>query len=235
MRRLLSGPTSNRVIVELLRATKSGRPASINTVASHSRCSSEFAREVLAELGVDLEEGQLTISTGDRLRLAIEVSRRGALGDVARALDWREFEMFTERCLAEAGYGVKRDIRVTDGTRSWQIDVLGLKAETALCFDCKHWSSPSYPSKLEKAAEHQAAATRSLLQNIWKTKSPHIYGLPIVLTLFDPRQRVRNGVVLLSIRQLPDFLGNLAVYSGDLPYITSKEGNAENPIKEPRF
>ncbi len=186
-------------------------------------------------MGVDLEEGQLTISTGDRLRLAIEVSRRGALGDVARALDWREFEMFTERCLAEAGYGVKRDIRVTDGTRSWQIDVLGLKAETALCFDCKHWSSPSYPSKLEKAAEHQAAATRSLLQNIWKTKSPHIYGLPIVLTLFDPRQRVRNGVVLLSIRQLPDFLGNLAVYSGDLPYITSKEGNAENPIKEPRF
>ncbi|HEY4822074.1 MAG TPA: nuclease-related domain-containing protein [Candidatus Bathyarchaeia archaeon] len=186
-------------------------------------------------MGVDLEEGQLIISTCDRLRLAIEVARRGALGDVARSLDWREFEMFTEQCLAEAGYGVKRDVRVRDGTRSWQIDVLGLKAETVLCFDCKHWSSPAYPSKLERAAEHQAAATRIFLQSIWETKGSQIYGLPLVLTLFDPRQRVRNGVVLLSIGQLPDFLGNLAVYSDDLPYIRWEEGNAENPIKEHRF
>ncbi len=177
----------------------------------------------------------MTISTGDRLRLAIEVARRGALGDVARSLDWREFEMFTERCLAEAGYDVKRDIRVPNGTRIWQVDVLGLKAETALCFDCKHWSSPAYPSKLERAAEHQAAATHILLQSLWETKGSQIYGLPLVLTLFDPRQRVRNGVVLLSIGQLPDFLGNLTVYSDDLPYITWEEGNAENPIKEPRF
>ena len=165
----------------------------------------------------------------------MEAARRGALGDVARSLDWHEFEMFTERCLAEAGYDVKRDIRVRDGTRSWQIDVLGLKADKALCFDCKHWSTPSYPSKLEQAAEHQAVATRILLQNIWETKGPHIYGLPIVLTILDPRQRVRNGVVLLSIRQLPDFLGNLAVYSGDLPFIASEGSTAENPIKESRF
>jgi len=55
----------------------------------------------------------------------------------------------------------------------------------------------------------------------------------VVLTLLEPREKLRNGVVLLSIEQLSDFAENLARFSESLPFISVGDVPAENPIKGP--
>ncbi len=178
-----------------------------------------FARRVLSELGIANQDGEIALSARTRLKLAMGLARVGGLREAARALNWDEFEMLAEDCLFEAGYEAQRNVRVSDGTRGWQIDVVGLTAEMALCFDCKHWNSPSYPSKFTKAATHQTSATRILLRTIREKRGVTLAGLPILLTLFEPRRNLQDDVVLVPIQKLPDFLANLTLYSADLPFI----------------
>lgn len=229
------GIPARRLVVELLNQTKLGRPASLETVAAHSRCSLAFARNTLEALGVDPTNVSVSLSTGTRLRLAMQVAVGGGLREAARFLNWREFETFAEQCLAEIGYNAQSNVRVKDGKRSWQIDIVALKADMALCIDCKHWTGPSYPSKFTDAAIHQVSATRSLIQRLRETRSVSPAGLPIILTLLEPRERVRNNVVLLSIEQLPDLLTNLTRYSTDLPFILPEDPRQKTLSEEAGF
>ena len=113
------------------------------------------------------------------------------------------------------------------------MDVVAARGNLVLCIDCKHWNTPSYPSKFTRALEHQLEATYSLLRELRRKGTGSLLGLPVVLTLLEPREKLRNGVVLLSIDQLSDFTENLAPFSESLPFISAGGVPAENPIKGP--
>jgi len=233
MQQTLPEQLSNKIIVQTLELTRSGHSTAIGILASHARCSSEVAKRILNSLKVNNENGQVSLSPDDRLRLAREASRGGFLGDVARTLDWQEFESFTEQCLDAAGYKVQKNIRTRDQGRIREVDVVAARGNLVLCIDCKHWNGPSYPSKFTKALEHQFEATCAFLRELCRRESGSFLGLPVVLTLLEPREKLRNGVVLLSIEQLSDFTGNLARFSESLPFISVGDVPAENPIKGP--
>jgi len=94
-----------------------------------------------------------------------------------------------------------------------------------LAVDCKHWESPGYNSKLIRAAEHQRLAVQALMHQMIETgelEGAGILALPIILTLFEPRTRIANGAVVVSVEQLADFLEGVSPYSSELPFIPAQ-------------
>src|SRR6266849_4051334 len=194
-------------------------------IADQAKTTTEQVERVLGQL-LKLEDSsnaQLTVSA--RFKLAFEAVKLGALQQVARALTWQEFEVFAEECLQSVGFDTRKGVVVKDDSRRWQIDVIAKKGSMILAVDCKHWESPGYNSKLIKAAEHQKLAVQALMQQMivkGEIEGAGTLALPIILTLFEPRARVANGAVVVSVEQLADFLEGISPYSSELPFISAQ-------------
>jgi hypothetical protein len=171
----------------------------------------------------DSSNARLTVSA--RFKLAFEAVKRGALQQVARALTWQEFEVFSEECLQSVGFDTHKGVIVKDDSRRWQIDVIAKKGPMILAVDCKHWESPAYGSKLSKAAEHQKLAVQALFRQMTATgelRREEVLGLPVILTLFEPPSHLANGAVAVSVEQFADFLEGISPYSSELPFILAQ-------------
>jgi restriction endonuclease len=211
-----------RVIVETLKQAKGDRVLSIREIAEEAKTTPKQVASILGPL-LQLDDlSTVSLSNSTRFKLAFEAVRRGALQQVARALTWQEFETFTRDCLQTVGFVTQKGIMVKDDTRRWQIDLVAKKGPMILAIDCKHWESPGYLSKLSTAAEHQKLAVQALIDQRLSGGEISEEGflvLPIILTLFEPRSRIVDGVVIVSIEQFADFLEGISPYSSELPFI----------------
>lgn len=159
-----------------------------------------------------------------RFKLAFEAVRHGGLQQVVRALTWQEFEAFAEECLQTVGFVTQKGLIVKGDSRRWQIDVIAKKSSMILAIDCKHWESPGYVSKLSNAAEHQKLALQALIQQMaarGEVGRGELLALPMILTLYEPRARIVNGAVVVSIEQLGDFLERVSPFSSELPFVST--------------
>ncbi len=210
---------SKRVLLQAVKLTSVGGSASVGNVATHARSSTTQVRKVLNSLDIPRNDGHVSISPQKRLQMALRVGSAGSLVEAASVLDWREFESFVEEILRTAGYDPERDWRFQCQSRHWQVDLVARREDVVLCIDCKHWNTPHYPSKFDTAVQHQLTATQAIVQKLSKeTTSPPV-GLPVILTLRQPRQKVRRNVVTLSISQFPTFLEELPLHLQELPLI----------------
>lgn len=231
MESLLDSFPARRFVLELLKQTGSGKTASLQAVAAHARCSSDFAFDLLTRLNIGQEDGRVSLSTGRRLDLAMGTARPGSL-EAGRYLSWQEFERFAEECLGELGYETMGNVRLVAEDRRWQIDLVGIKSPLVLCFDCKQWRGHSSPSRFRRAGERQVKATRIIASRVGRERKQSIFGLPIILTLFEPPGSPVDDVVVLSIQKLPGLLRDLTQYSDRLPFVLVEDTNRENPIKQ---
>ena len=210
------------MIVETLRHTKDDELLNISQIADRAKTTTEQVALILGRmLQLEVPSGaQLTNSA--RFKLAVEAVRHGALQQVARALSWQEFEAFTEECLQTTGFDTRKGIIVKDDSRRWQIDVIAKKSRMILAIDCKHWESPGYDSKLTKAADHQRLALHALIKQMTargEVGREGVFALPIILTLFEPRSRLVDGAVVVSVEQFADFLEGVSPFTSELPFI----------------
>jgi Restriction endonuclease len=221
-----------RVIVETLKQTAGNVSISLSQIAEQAKTTEEQVVSILGPmLGLD-DPSSAELNVSSRFRLAFEAVRHGALQQVARALTWQEFEAFTEECLQTVGFETRKGIIVKDTSRRWQIDIIARKGEMVLAVDCKHWETPGYDSKLSKAAQHQKMAVCAFIQQMIQSDEVGIEGLaalPVILTLYEPRQQVTGGAVAVSIEQFANFLDEISPYSPELPFITA-EGLAKSSI-----
>jgi restriction endonuclease len=225
-RQLVPSYLVTRVIVETLKQTSGNVAISVAQIADRARTTTEQAGRILRQQLQVEDPTCAELSGSTRFTLAFEAARHGAIQQVARALTWQEFEAFTEECLESVGFETEKGVVVKDHSRRWQIDIIARKGPMVLAVDCKHWESPGYASKLAKAAEHQRLAVQALVQNMISEGELGIEGilaLPIVLTLFEPRSRLSNGAVGVSIEQFTDFLKGLSPYSSELPFISAQK------------
>ena len=210
------------MIVETLKHTKDDELLNFSQIADRAKTTTEQVALILGRmLQLEVPSGaQLTNSA--RFKLAVEAVRHGALQQVARALSWQEFEAFTEECLQTVGFDTRKGIIVKDDSRRWQIDVIAKKSRMILAIDCKHWESPGYDSKLTKAADHQRLALHALIQQMTargEVEREGVFALPIILTLFEPRSRLVDGAVVVSVEQFADFLEGVSPFASELPFI----------------
>jgi hypothetical protein len=224
-------PLTARILVQTLKLTRKSRIANSGEIAEAVRTTSENVERVLGRcLGLQ-DTSNIQVAPFHRFELAIEATKLGALQDAAKGLTWQEFETFGEECLSRSGFLTKKGVLLRDETRRWQIDIVAKKTEMVLAFDCKHWDSPNYSSKFNKAAEHQKRALSVLMRRKGPGSIPGEWGLPVILTLYDPRSSIHNDVVLVSVGQLSDFLSHLTPYDAALPFVSPEL--AESPISEP--
>ncbi len=218
-----------RVLVETLKLSKNAETVEVDKLATAAGVSREIVVNVLSAMFWPGDYTRITISRRDRLKIAMHAAEKGWLDSTARGLNWQEFEHFTEECLVLAGFEARRNVRVKDEKRSWQIDVLGTRSTLVLSIDCKHWKPPNYPSKFKQASAHQKTATMKLLaQEDYGAEG--VVGLPIILTLHDPHRTIVDGVVMLPIQKLPDFLSNITPFTPGLPFLHEGEDTVQNPI-----
>lgn len=189
--------------------------------------------EVLADLtGLEVSSGT-SLGSSDRFKIALVASSLGAFERAARALTWQELEGFSEECLANARFETQKGIVFSGDKRRWQIDLTGVKNQTLLAIDCKHWESPNYSSRFNKAVEHQKQALQPLIRHMraaGKLTRQEVWALPMIITLFEPRESLLNGVVLVSVGQLPEFLERITPLDPELPFI-SDDTIAESSIR----
>lgn len=215
----------SRIIVATLKQTKNLEHVSTSEIADRAGTTRE---QVTLVLGPLLELGDPTgarVTNGARFQLAFEAVRHGGLQEVARALTWQEFEAFAEECLRTVGFDSRKGLIVRDDSRRWQIDVVAKKSPMILAIDCKHWESPGYESKLINAAEHQKLALQALMQQMAAKEDgggEELLALPMILTLYEPRARMVNGVVVVSIEQFGDFLERVSPYASELPFVSAQ-------------
>ena len=224
-----------RVLVETLRLSRDRNRVQIADIASSAKTIESFARKALTNARIEHDGNWVSLSSGFRIRLALDIARAGRLRDSARALTWQEFERFAEECLEEAGFQTEKNVRVQGGGRAWQIDVVGIRGDVMVTMDCKHWNTPGYLSKFKLAAEHQRTATLHLLARpVEKTirGDKELQALPVILTLSEPRGQLSEGVVLVSVEKLPSFLSGVTPYDENLPFISSSLAVVENPMSQ---
>ena len=220
------------MIVETLKYTRSDKLLNISQIADRAKTTTEQVELILGPmLQLEVPSGA-HLTNSARFKLAFEAVRHGALQQVARALSWQEFEAFTEECLQTVGFDTRKGIIVKDDSRRWQIDVIAKKSRMILAIDCKHWESPGYDSKLIKAADHQKLALHALIQQMTgrgDVEREGVFALPIILTLFEPRSRLVDGAVVVSVEQFADFLEGVSPFSSELPFIHT-QGVAKSSI-----
>jgi len=220
------------VIVETLKYTRSDKLLNISQIADRAKTTTEQVELILGPM-LQLEDPSgAHLTNSARFKLAFEAVRHGALQQVARALSWQEFEAFTEECLQTVGFDTQKGTIIKDESRRWQIDVIAKKSRMILAIDCKHWESPGYDSKLTKAADHQKLALHALIQQMTgrgDVEREGVFALPIILTLFEPRSRLVDGAVVVSVEQFADFLEGVSPFSSELPFIHA-QGVAKSSI-----
>ena len=220
------------MIVETLKYTRSDKLLNISQIADRAKTTTEQVELILGPM-LQLEDPSgAHLTNSARFKLAFEAVRHGALQQVARALSWQEFEAFTEECLQTVGFDTQKGTIIKDESRRWQIDVIAKKSRMIFAIDCKHWESPGYDSKLTKAADHQKLALHALIQQMTgrgDVEREGVFALPIILTLFEPRSRLVDGAVVVSVEQFADFLEGVSPFSSELPFIHA-QGVAKSSI-----
>ncbi len=160
-----------------------------------------------------------------KVSLAIDAVANGSDPQtVARFLSWREMEDFIAEACRRAGFLSRTSFRLTvDGKRA-EVDVLAAGSSLCLAVDCKRWSKSLSGQTLRKIVEKSLHRTM-LLKNYLEKRfgGDHLVFLaPVVISLYEPSERVVSGVFVVPIHSIRGFLTSVenvlagAVYSAYL-------------------
>ncbi|MEM3979682.1 MAG: restriction endonuclease [Ignisphaera sp.] len=145
-------------------------------------------------------------------------------------IEWNEFEQYVSWLLAELGWDVYANYLHTRADR-FQIDVIALNEllKLTLFVECKHWKKLSRVRlDIGKVVEKHIKRVEKYLRNcewvcikITKLRNAeHI--LPVIIILFDSPIKVLNGVPIVPIYKVIDFVINIDSYIDTLNLVLYK-------------
>jgi len=97
-----------------------------------------------------------------------------------------------------------------------QLDLLAESSTMGLSIDCKHWRRGVGLATLERLALAQTERTRQ-----YKTRldAPEIGILPMLLTMVDNGTRIVDGVPVVPLFALKDFLATVSRFDDELLFV----------------
>jgi len=142
------------------------------------------------------------------------LNRGGSPSKVCGSLNWGEFEWLIFEAFRMNGFDVLKGFMFTTSSkRRFQIDVIALKLNMLMSVDCKQWTFPYWSSRVHAASKEHLRRTEALVEHVdrLKAKLPlrglkRVYLVPVMLTLGDSGLREVEGVPVVSILKLKDFL-----------------------------
>ena len=153
-------------------------------------------------------------SSEERIELALKAINLG--GDpieISKLLDWREFENLSVEAFQLNGYTVINNFTFSSNKKRFQVDVIASKNNLILGIDCKHWMHFYWFSKIKDAIKSHLNRTKALSNEVQMLSSKlslksakKIFLVPVIVTLSDPRRNIIDGVPIVSILKLEDFI-----------------------------
>ena len=216
--------TEKATLMSLLKMTKTS-PVSRSALVKATRLPSQIVERALKDLAREelFKEysGIIEASPIQRVRLVISALRLGAdFERVCDLLSWAEFEIVASQAFEANGYQVVLNFHFKNGAKRWEIDVVSSKKPVILCVDCKHWKRGWRSAATAKAATAQAERTSALADALpkyaealkiadWRT----VKLAPLILSLIRGPHKFYNGVPIVPILQLQDFINGVSVES----------------------
>ena len=220
----------SEIAISILKLSKNG-PVLHESVKKEARLPLKTTERLLQTLQneglIYLQDGLLQVNTLQRVSLAVLALRLGADYErVSNLLLWKEFESLVAATFEALGYEVKLNLRFKAGGRRWEIDVIGCRRPLIVCVDCKQWRRGFFPSKLETVVKEQVKRTeafsRSLPNPDFRIKCvawEEARLVPVVVSLVPGSFRFYEGVPVVPIMQLKDFLYQLPMCTSSLKRI----------------
>ena len=142
----------------------------------------------------------------NKLKTALSDIKSGApIEEASRDVDWKDFEGLVAEVLESKNFEVVRNFRMKKPTM--EIDVVGIRLDTAVLIDCKHWKRMSN-SALEKIVLKQIERVKHYV-----TTTNEIMAVPVIVTLYQEATKFVNRVPIVPIMQfssfIDEFYGNL--------------------------
>jgi len=217
------------ILISILKLTREG-PASIELIAKNSRIPLSVVEEQIKKfLSLNLAEKKgalIRVSPLQRLKIAFRAISLGAdIERVCRNLSWKEFEDVTVTAFQTNGYSTIKHFRFRHENRMWEIDVLAVKGKIVLCVDCKRWMKRLAASTMSKVAKAQIERVKALSKIMDKSTFPaegRIFLIPMILSLVPASSKFCNGVPIVPILQLQNFLDELPAHTHLLNFIEVK-------------
>ncbi|MFH0749211.1 MAG: restriction endonuclease [Candidatus Bathyarchaeota archaeon] len=183
------------------------------------------------ELVSTIERGKIKISEKQRLNLAIFALQKGAdLERVCQALGWKEFEDFVAFVLEQNNFKTIKHYRFKGVKRRYEIDVIGLKKPLLLSVECKHWKRSWRRAATISAIQTQIERTISLSQFLPEPRDrlgiaiwSEVEIIPLLLTLSNTPIKIFEGVPVIPIRFLNNFLNEMLKYMENFMIITKRK------------
>lgn len=175
--------------------------------------------------------GEAVIMEGEqRLRLAVRtVELGGDLEGVCKNLGWKEFEDISALAFENSGFSVLKRFRFKHLDKRWEVDILALKNPLVVCVDCKHWRRGWQRSAISRTAKSQTNRTRNLAEasprlramigiSRWRSAT----FIPIILSLIPGPFKFYEGVPIVAILQIRDFINEMPVHTTMLTRFSRK-------------
>ena len=208
---------STQLEIKLLELTKHGRRLTLHDIANvlHTDIYGvESKIQALSEIGCLIKSGDLIAAeTSQRMALVERLIHSGHDPEhIARHLDWQEFEDFAEDSLKRNGFEVVKHLvfKTRNGRR--EIDLFAWSDTFVFAVDCKHWRRGLSQSSARIAAIAQIERVIALSERpdiMIKKGFEDPFDrkiLPALFALFEPRERIVEGVPVVDVTNLLSFL-----------------------------
>jgi hypothetical protein len=195
---------ATRVLLEALRATRTGSKLEIGILAERCRVHPDQVSKVMERYVSGDYRGRIAIAIG-----ALQAGCEAAL--VARELTWDEMEHFILDVAKRTGYNTLRDIRFKTGGRRHQVDLILWRNSVCLVVDCKRWSRPPAGRVLNSLVTEQEMRCQALAQYIHGiSPGPRdVYFHPVIVTVYEPRFRQVGETHVVPINTLVVYLNTM--------------------------
>ena len=142
----------------------------------------------------------------NKLKTALSDIKSGVpIEEASRDVDWKDFEGLVAEILESKNFEVVRNFRMKKPTM--EIDVVGIRLDTAVLIDCKHWKRMSN-SALEGIVQKQVERVKHYV-----SITDEIMAVPVIVTLYQESVKLINKVPIVPIMQfssfIDEFYGNL--------------------------
>ena len=142
----------------------------------------------------------------NKLKSALSDIKSGVpIEEASRDVDWKDFEGLVAEVLESKNFEVVRNFRMKKPTM--EIDVVGIRLDTAVLIDCKHWKRMSN-SALEGIVQKQVERVKHYV-----SITDEIMAIPVIVTLYQESVKLINKVPIVPIMQfssfIDEFYGNL--------------------------
>ena len=217
------------LLISILKLTKNGSVL-IEDVKKGSRLPLDSMSGLLerfqAQDLLKINANNLEVRSENRLKIAVKAGSLGAdMEAVSSFLGWQEFESIAATALKNNGYDVWQNLRFKHAARRWEIDVVGCRKPLVICLDCKDWHHGLSPSAIRRIVEAQVERARALadaLSNvsigIECAKWSQAKFVPAILALLPTRFKFCDGVPIVPVLQLQDFLNQLPLELESVKY-----------------